>query len=81
MLEDIDPQDYCRGAKNLGKIGIIASSDIVALEQCTLDFVIEKADVDNATKSEWKAAHRVGMVEQLEKLGGGTRNYQLVEVK
>ena len=46
-----------------------------------MDFVIEKADVDNATKSEWKAAHRVGMVEQLEKLGGGTRNYQLVEVK
>lgn len=81
VLDDIEPNDSCRGAKNLGKIGIIASNDIVALEQCTLDFVIEKADVDSAAKAEWKAAHRVGMVEQLEKLGGGTRNYRLVEVK
>lgn len=81
VLDDIEPNDNCRGAKNLGKIGIIASSDIVALEQCTLDFVIEKADVDSAAKAEWKAAHRVGMIEQLEKLGGGTRNYRLVEVK
>lgn len=81
VLDDIEPNDNCRGAKNLGKIGIIASNDIVALEQCTLDFVIEKADVDSAAKAEWKAAHRVGMVEQLEKLGGGTRNYRLVEVK
>lgn len=81
VLDDIEPKDNCRGAKNLGKIGIIASSDIVALEQCTLDFVIENTDVDKDTKSEWKAAHRVGMIEQLEKLGGGTKNYRLVEVK
>jgi len=81
VLDDIEPKDDCRGAKNLGKIGIIASSDIVALEQCTLDFVIENTDVDKDTKSEWKAAHRVGMVERLEKLGGGTRNYRLVELK
>ena len=81
VLDDIEPKDNCRGAKNLGKIGIIASSDIVALEQCTLDFVIEKVDADSSAKSEWKAAHCVGMVEKLEKLGGGTRNYRLVEVK
>lgn len=42
--------------------------------------VLEKSFAD-AAKAEWKAAHRVGMVEQLEKLGGGTRNYRLVEVK
>lgn len=81
VLDDIDPQDDCKGAKNLGKIGIIASNDIVALEQCTLDFVIEKVDVSDQVKSEWKKEHRTGMVEELEKLGGGTRNYRLVEVK
>ncbi len=81
VLDDIDPQDGCHDAKNLGKIGIIASNDIVALEQCTLDFVIEKVDVSNEVKSEWKKEHRTGMVEYLEKLGGGTRNYKLVEVK
>lgn len=42
--------------------------------------VLEKSFAD-AAKAEWKAALRVGMVEQLEKLGGGTRNYRLVEVK
>ena len=81
VLDDIDPQDGCKDAKNLGKIGIIASNDIVALEQYTLDFVIEKVDVSDQAKSEWKKEHRTGMVEELEKLGGGTRNYKLVEVK
>ena len=46
-----------------------------------LDFVIEKADVSDQVKSEWKKKHRIGMVEELEKLGGGTRNYKIVEVK
>ena len=81
VLDDIDPQDGCLETKNLGRIGIIASNDIVALEQCTLDFVIEKVNVSGKTKAEWKKSHRTGMVEQLEKLGGGTRNYRLVEVK
>lgn len=81
VLDDIAPQDGCTGAKNLGKIGIIASNDVVALEQCTLDFVIEKTSVSAETKAEWKKEHRTGMVEELEKLGGGTRNYRLVEVK
>lgn len=56
MLDDIEAQDSCKNAKNLGKIGIIASDDIVALEQCTIDFVIEKVDVSDASKSEWKKA-------------------------
>lgn len=81
VLDDIAPADGCRGAKNLGKIGIIASNDIVALEQCTADFLIEKADIDEAAKAEWKNAHCVGMIEYLEKIGGGTRNYTLVELK
>ncbi len=81
VLDDIEPQDGCKEAKNLGKLGIIASNDIVALEQCTIDFIIEKTSASDATKAEWKKEHRTGMVEQLEKLGGGTRNYRLVEVK
>ena len=81
VLDDIAPNDSCRGAKNLGKIGIIASDDIVALEECTADFLIEKADVNDVTKAEWKNTHMTGMIEYLEKIGGGTRNYNLVELK
>ena len=81
VLEDIEPNDNCAGAKNMGKIGIIASNDIVALEQCAVDFMIGNADVNEATKAAWKKAHQVGVIEYAEKLGYGKRNYKLVEIK
>ena len=81
VLEDIDSADNCKDVKNLGKIGIIASNDIVALEQCAVDFMIENADVDESVKSAWKIAHQVGVIEYAEKLGCGSRNYRLVEIK
>ena len=81
VLEDIDSADNCKGVTNLGKIGIIASNDIVALEQCAVDFMIENADVDESVKSAWKTAHQVGVIEYAEKLGCGSRNYRLVEIK
>ena len=81
VLEDIDPADSCTGAKNLGKIGIISSTDIVALEQCAVDFMIEKTDVGETTKTAWKTAHQVGVIEYAEKLGYGTRKYRLVEIR
>lgn len=81
VLEDIEPNDNCAGAKNMGKIGIIASNNIVALEQCAVDFMIGNADVNEATKAAWKKAHQVGVIEYAEKLGCGKRNYKLVEIK
>ena len=81
VLEDIDSADNCKGVTNLGKIGIIASNDIVALEQCAVDFMIENADVDESVKSAWKTAHQVGVIEYAKKLGCGSRNYRLVEIK
>lgn len=81
VLDDINPEDACRGTKNQGKIGIIASNDIVALEQCAVDFLIEKSDVDESTKSAWKSQHQIKVIEYAENLGCGTRNYKLVELK
>ena len=81
VLEDIDSADSCKGVTNLGKIGIIASNDIVALEQCAVDFMIENVNVSESVKSAWKTAHQVGVIEYAEKLGCGSRNYRLVEVK
>lgn len=81
VLDDINPEDGCQNAKNQGKIGIIASNDIVALEQCAVDFLINKADIDEATKNQWKTNHQTGVIEYAESLGCGTRNYRLVELK
>ncbi len=81
VLDDINPEDSCRNTKNQGKIGIIASNDVVALEQCAVDFLIENADVDEATKSQWKNQHQTKVIEYAENLGCGTRNYRLVEIK
>lgn len=81
VLDDINPEDGCKNTKNQGKIGIIASNDVVALEQCAVDFLIEKADVDEATKTAWKTQHQTKVIEYAENLGCGTRNYRLVEVK
>lgn len=81
VLDDINPEDGCKNTKNQGKIGIIASNDVVALEQAAVDFLIEKADVDEATKTAWKTQHQTKVIEYAENLGCGTRNYRLVEVK
>lgn len=81
VLDDINPEYGCKNTKNQGKIGVIASNDVVAFEQCAVDFLIEKADVDEATKAAWKTQHQTKVIEYAENLGVGTRNYRLVEVK
>ena len=80
VLDDIDPEDSCKNTKNLGKIGIIASADIVAVEQCAVDFLIGTADVDSATKSAWETAHQIKVLEYAEKQGNGNRKNQFVNL-
>ncbi|MBR0544898.1 MAG: DUF362 domain-containing protein [Treponema sp.] len=80
VLDDINPECSCKNTKNLGKIGIIASSDIVAVEQCAVDFLIGNADVDSATKSAWEPAHQIKVLEYAEKQGNGNRKYQFVNL-
>lgn len=80
ILDDINPECSCKSTKNLGKIGIIASSDIVAVEQCAVDFLIGNADVDSATKSEWEKAHQIKVLEYAEKQGNGKKNYRFVDL-
>lgn len=81
VLDDIEPADNCQHTTNQGKIGIIASSDIVALEQCAIDMLIGQANIDDATKAAWEKQHQVKVLEYAEQLGVGKRNYRLVEIK
>lgn len=80
VLDDIDPVDSCKNTKHQGKIGIIASNDIVALEQCAVDFLINKAQVDEKTKNDWKEWHQIKVIEYCEQNKIGNRIYKLVDV-
>ena len=80
VLDDIDPADSCRNTKNQGKIGIIASNDIVALEQCAVDYLINKSAVDELTKDVWKEWHQIRVLDYCEQNKIGNRKYKLVNV-
>ena len=80
VIDSYEPEDACRGAKNTGNIGIIASIDPVALDQCSVDFVAQTAQTAEQ-RAAWEEAHQVKMLEYAENLGCGKRNYRLVEIK
>ena len=80
VIDSYEPEDSCHGAKNTGNIGIIASRDPVALDQCSVDFVAGTAE-NAEVRAAWEEAHQVKMLEYAENLGCGRRNYRLVEIK
>ena len=80
VIDSYEPEDNCKGAKNIGNIGIIASSDPVAIDQCSVDFVAGAAETEDL-RAQWEEAHQVKVLEYAENLGGGKRHYRLVEIK
>lgn len=80
VLDSFNPQDSCVETKNPGNIGIIASVDVVALDQCAVDFEIENTDVSEKTKSDWKKTHQVDVLMYAEQLGLGKRYYRFVNL-
>lgn len=61
-------------------VGVVASSDMVAIDQASLDLVIEKAGEDVFRKA-WANNDNTIQLMHGEKIGLGTREYELVEVK
>ena len=80
VIDSYEPEDSCKGTKNTGNIGIIASYDPVAIDQCSVDFVAETAETAEL-RAQWEETHQVKVLEYAEKLGCGKRNYRLVEIK
>lgn len=80
VLDSFRVSDSCRGAQNPGDIGIIASRDVVAADQCSVDFQIGRSSADGDVKKEWEAYHQVNVLEYAEQLGCGKRNYRLVNL-
>ncbi|MCX5793382.1 MAG: DUF362 domain-containing protein [Elusimicrobia bacterium] len=64
----------------IGDLGMLASSDPVALDQASFDLVNKAAGLDDAFKHE-SGISGVPCMEYAAKIGLGTRKYKLVELK
>ena len=80
VVAGLGPADRCRGADNYGDIGIVASLDVVALDQCSLDLALSRSRASDADKAAWLEYHQADVLEYAEKLGVGSRNYRLVNL-
>ena len=80
VLDSFEPDDHCSHTSNIGNVGIIASLDVVALDQCSLDFILARSDAEEAVKQDWMKYHQTNVLEYAEELGIGKRAYRLVNL-
>ncbi|MCM1322082.1 MAG: DUF362 domain-containing protein [Bacteroides sp.] len=80
VLDRFSPEDSCRGTKDLGDIGIIASYDVVAIDQCAADFEIGLSAADAETKAAWETQHQLNVLDYAEQIGCGKRSYRFVNL-
>ena len=76
--------DCCAKAEDpcMQDIGILASTDPIAIDQACLDFVYKSNDPGKEHLIERiESRHGVHTIEAAEKLGYGSREYELIEVK
>ena len=68
-------------APEMADIGIFASLDPVAVDQCCYDAVMNSSDPGKAALIErMLSRHAIHTVEEAARLGVGTREYELVEI-
>ncbi|MDO4179534.1 MAG: cyclophilin-like fold protein [Phascolarctobacterium sp.] len=79
VLSEFKPDDSCKDAPTMPNIGILASTDPVALDQAAVDMTYGKAN--EKQRIEWEQAHNTRLIKYAESIGLGSRDYQLVEVK
>ena len=80
VIESHAPADRCRGTDDAGAIGIVASLDVVALDQCALDMLLSRSRASAADKAAWLEFHQADVLQYAEELGVGRRNYRLVNL-
>lgn len=80
VLSAINPDDSCDDAKPQPDIGILASTDPVAVDQAAVDMTFGAAP-DSATRDRWEKTHNTGVLEDAEDIGAGKRDYQLIVVE
>lgn len=79
VMNGFKPDDHCRGARDLGRVGVFASTDPVALDAVCTDITMQSA-ANDAMRREWSQAHALEILEVAEKGGVGSARYRLVEL-
>lgn len=80
VVDSFRPDDRCHGAENVGDIGIIASNDVVALDQCALDLYLSHSSATAEQKRAWCEFHQTDVLEYCENIGIGNRQYRFVNL-
>ncbi|MDO5531504.1 DUF362 domain-containing protein [Sutterella sp.] len=77
VLDAFEPDCGCAGTKNLGNIGLLASTDPVAIDRAAADITYGAAASDSE-RSEWERIHSVFLLDLAEKIGVGSTRYRLI---
>lgn len=78
VLTDFTPDDSCSGTAPQGEIGILASTDPVAVDQAAVDMTFGEAG--SAARETWERTHNVRLLAYAEDIGLGSRKYRLVDI-
>lgn len=79
VINALEPDDSCGGAKNIGNIGMLASVDPIALDRASADMVYGFAP-DEQTRKGWEQMHGTDSMEYAAKAGVGSLQYRLVVI-
>lgn len=79
VIDAFEPSDGCQDATNLGKIGILASLDPVAVDQAAIDITFGAAPTE-ATRAAWEERHSTMLTDIAEKNGVGKTHYRLIDL-
>lgn len=80
VLDGIDPKDGCSDAKNLGDLGILASTDPIAVDRAACDIVYGFAPSEQVRRR-WEETHFTDSMDAANKLGIGKTQYRLQVIK
>lgn len=79
VLDAVAPTDGCEGAKNLGNIGILASTDPVAIDQAAIDITFGAAATPELRR-EWEEHHGTYLTSDAEAVGAGKTHYRFTPI-
>lgn len=79
VLDAVDPTDDCEGVKNLGNIGILASTDPVAIDQAAIDITFGAAPTPELRRA-WEEHHATYLTSDAEAVGLGKTHYRFTPI-
>lgn len=79
ILAGMNYKDKCKDIRDLKDVGILASTDPIAVDQAAIDFTYGQAATDSL-RAEWEDNHWSSILDVAEKRGVGKKNYSLTVI-